>query len=85
MKFTYHPQGVCSQVIEFEIDNEGVLRNVAFTRGCHGNTQGICALAEGRHARDVSECLKGIRCKDRPTSCPDQLARALSEALEKMG
>lgn len=81
MKYSYNPTGVCSRAIEFEIDSNGILHNVSFVGGCHGNTQGICALAEGRPAADVYKCLHAIDCKGRGTSCPDQLSRAIEAAL----
>ena len=40
-------------------------------------TQGIAALVKGEKAQDVAARLKGIRCGMKPTSCPDQLAKAL--------
>lgn len=80
MEIKYRPKGVCSQAIRLELD-DGVVRNVRFTGGCSGNTQGVCALAEGMEAGELVARLKGIRCKDKPTSCPDQLARAVEEAL----
>lgn len=80
-KYTYATTGVCSRAIEFEIDENGILRNVAFAGGCHGNTQGLCALAEGRDAAEVRDTLRGISCKDKATSCPDQLACAIERAL----
>lgn len=82
MKYRYIPTGVCSRAIEFEIDKDGLLHNVTFSGGCAGNTQGISALAEGRHAADVAKCLRGVDCKGRGTSCPDNLARAITQALE---
>lgn len=75
-KFTYQPQGVCSVQIDFEIDG-GIVKNVRFTRGCNGNTQGISALVEGMEVDEVIARLKGTNCNGRGTSCPDQLARAL--------
>ncbi len=75
-KFTYQPQGVCSVQIDFEIE-DGIVKNVRFTRGCNGNTQGISALVEGMKVDDVIARLKGTDCNGRGTSCPDQLARAL--------
>lgn len=83
MKYTYTPCGVCSRLIEFDIDANGMLHNTTFIGGCHGNTQGVSALAEGRPAADVARCLRGIDCRGRGTSCPDQFARAIAEALEK--
>ena len=75
-KFTYQPQGVCSSQIDFEVE-DGIVRNVRFTRGCNGNTQGISALVEGMKIDEVISRLKGTNCRGRGTSCPDQLARAL--------
>ncbi|MCC8160782.1 MAG: TIGR03905 family TSCPD domain-containing protein [Oscillospiraceae bacterium] len=75
-KFTYQPQGVCSVRIDFEVE-DGIVKNVQFTRGCNGNTQGISALVEGMKVDDVISRLKGTDCNGRGTSCPDQLARAL--------
>lgn len=79
MKYSYTPRGVCSAQIEFDIDN-GIVSNVKFTRGCHGNTQGIAALCEGMKVSDVISKLEGIDCGGRGTSCPDQLARAIKHA-----
>lgn len=79
MKHTYKTKGVCSSQIEFELDGN-VVRNVQFTRGCNGNTQGIAALVEGMDADEVIKRLKGTDCGGRGTSCPDQLARAIEEA-----
>ena len=75
-RFTYQPQGVCSSQIDFEVE-DGIVKNVRFTRGCNGNTQGISALVEGMKVDDVISRLKGTNCNGRGTSCPDQLARAL--------
>ncbi len=79
-KFTYSPRGVCSVQIDFEIEG-GIVKNIHFTRGCNGNTQGIAKLAEGMPAKEVIKRLKGTDCGGRGTSCPDQLARALEQAL----
>jgi len=81
MTHTYHPKGVCSRQITFDIDDSGVVRNVVFTGGCHGNTQGLSRLAEGMNAHELVSPLKGIRCGLRTTSCPDQLACAIEKAL----
>ena len=78
---TFIPEGVCSRRIDFDLDDDGRLRNVRFTAGCHGNTQGVGALAEGMRAEDVVARLKGIDCRGKGTSCPDQLARAIEQAL----
>ncbi|MBQ7954911.1 MAG: TIGR03905 family TSCPD domain-containing protein [Lachnospiraceae bacterium] len=73
---TYKTQGVCSQLIDIEVEN-GVIMSVKFTGGCHGNLQGVSALVKGMKVEDAIARLKGIRCRDKATSCPDQLARAL--------
>lgn len=84
MTYSFTPTGVCSRRIDIELDAEGIIRHVAFLGGCSGNTQGISALVEGQRAEDVMGRLRGIRCGFRPTSCPDQLAQALEEALEQL-
>lgn len=76
MKFVYKTEGTCSRSIEIEMEN-GIVKHVAFEGGCHGNTQGVCALVKGMKVEDVIDRLGGILCKTKPTSCPDQLARAL--------
>lgn len=76
MSYEYRPRGVCSQRITFDIEG-GVVKNVKFTGGCHGNLQGIAKLVEGMKPEEVIDRLSGIRCGFKPTSCPDQLAEAL--------
>ena len=79
---TYYPQGTCSRRIDFDIE-DGVIKSVQFTGGCNGNLQGISKLVEGRRAEEVIASLRGISCGGRPTSCPDQLARALEAAIQE--
>lgn len=69
---------VCSVQIDIELDGE-IIRSVRYTKGCHGNTQGIAALCVGMRKDEVIVRLEGINCKGRGTSCPDQLARALKQ------
>lgn len=72
----YKTQGVCSREIHFEVtDNK--LHNVSYVGGCSGNTQGVAILVEGMDIDEAIKRLGGIHCGPRPTSCPDQLARAL--------
>ena len=85
MKFTYYPQGTCSSQIDFELDEQNVIRDVQFTGGCHGNLQGISVLLRGMPASEAVSKLRGIRCGYKNTSCPDQLANALSQAMDKKG
>ncbi len=81
-KLEYMPKGVCSKKIDIVLDGN-IIRNVKFTYGCSGNTQGVARLVEGMTAEDAIAKLKGIRCGFRPTSCPDQLALALEKYLEE--
>lgn len=76
----YKTSGTCSQAIDFDIV-DGCVTNVKFLGGCNGNTQGIGKLVEGMKVEDVISRLEGIRCGFRDTSCPDQLAKALKQAL----
>ena len=78
----YRPRGVCSQLIHFELEGD-VVKNVQFLGGCHGNLQGISRLVNGMKVDDVIERLSGIRCGNKQTSCPDQLAHALKQATAK--
>lgn len=81
MEYTFIPKGVCSRKISFEI-NDGIVSNVRFAGGCAGNTQGLAALVEGMKAEDVVARLSGIRCGFKRTSCPDQMAEAIKEAIK---
>ena len=75
---TYKTQGVCSREIHFDIaDNK--ITQVQFVGGCSGNTQGVARLVEGMDVDEAIRRLDGIRCGFKPTSCPDQLARALKQ------
>ncbi|KAA6338030.1 hypothetical protein EZS27_013935 [termite gut metagenome] len=78
MKHIYHTKGTCSSSIELEVEN-GLIKTVAFQDGCHGNLQGISRLITSMRVTDVIAKLEGIRCETRPTSCPDQLCKALHE------
>lgn len=77
---TYQTKGTCSTAIDFEIE-DGIIQSVKFTGGCNGNLQGISALVKGMKVEDAISKLKGIRCGFKSTSCPDQLAHALEEAM----
>ncbi|MBQ4582834.1 MAG: TIGR03905 family TSCPD domain-containing protein [Oscillospiraceae bacterium] len=80
MTYTYRPKGVCSQRMTIELE-DGVIRDVQILGGCNGNLQGIAALVRGMKAQEAIERMRGIRCGFKNTSCPDQLAKALEEAL----
>lgn len=81
MTYTYRPKGVCSQQIIIDL-NDDVIENLRVLGGCAGNLQGISALVRGMKAQEAIERLRGIRCGFKTTSCPDQIAKALEEALE---
>ncbi len=72
----YKPQGTCSRNISFDIEDNKVT-NVTFTGGCAGNTKGVAALIEGMDVDEAISRIYGIKCGFKPTSCPDQLAKAL--------
>ena len=78
MQYEYKTKGTCSQRIFFEIE-DGKVKNVQFVGGCNGNLKGIAALVEGMDVQDVISRIEGVRCGMKPTSCPDQLAKALKE------
>ncbi|MDD7218490.1 MAG: TIGR03905 family TSCPD domain-containing protein [Blautia sp.] len=80
---TYKTKGVCSQAIHFEVDENQKVHNVHFIGGCDGNTKGIASLVEGMDADEVIQRLEGIQCGFKSTSCPDQLSKALKQALNK--
>ena len=75
----YKTKGTCSSRILFDIE-DGKVRNVQFIGGCNGNLKGIGALVEGMDVDEVISRTQGITCGMKPTSCPDQLARALEQA-----
>ncbi len=78
----YQTQGTCSQLIDVTADDNDVIQQVYFLGGCNGNLQGICTLVTGQKIDDVISKLNGIRCGWKPTSCPDQLCRALEKLKE---
>ncbi len=82
MIIQYQPQGVCSRLIQLEIENDKIVA-AQFIGGCNGNTKGICSLIIGMNVDDVIQRLSGITCGGKPTSCPDQLARCLMEYKRK--
>ena len=81
--YSYQPQGVCSKVINFSLDEEGKIHNVHFTGGCPGNLAAISKLVEGADADSIANLLAGNDCGGRGTSCGDQLAIALTNALKE--
>ena len=81
--FEYAPQGVCSRLMQFDIEDNKI-HNLKVVCGCNGNLQGIGKLVEGMDIDEVISRVEGIRCGARPTSCPDQLSKALKQAKEQL-
>ena len=79
---SYTPKGVCSRKIDIEVEGD-IIKSVKFTGGCNGNTQGVAKLCEGMKVQDVISRLEGLNCNGRGTSCPDQLAKALKQAINE--
>lgn len=79
MHYSYRTSGVCASKIDFEI-NDGVITDVVFTNGCNGNLKAIGKLVDGWKAEDIADKLAGNTCGFKPTSCADQLAKAVMEA-----
>lgn len=82
MNYEYKTKGVCSRKITFSVE-DGKVKNVSFDGGCNGNGKGVGALIEGMAVDEAISRMKGITCGMKPTSCPDQLARALEETKSK--
>ena len=80
MTIEYQPKGVCSRAMKVTVE-DGIVQDVEVIGGCNGNLKGIMSLVKGMKAEDVVARLEGIHCKDKPTSCPDQLAKAIRQAM----
>lgn len=78
MKITYKPKGVCSQLMDIEVE-DGKIESVKVTGGCSGNLQGISSLLKGMDVDEAISRMEGIRCGVKATSCPDQIAQALKQ------
>ena len=81
MAYNYRTKGVCSRNITFDII-DGKVTDVHFDGGCSGNSKGVASLVEGMPAEEAIRRLEGITCGFKGTSCPDQLAKAIRQALE---
>lgn len=81
-RYRYKTAGTCSREIEIVIE-DGIIKDVIFQGGCHGNLQGLSALVKGMNAEEVISRLEGIKCGTKQTSCPDQLSQALKMILNK--
>lgn len=83
MIYEYEPKGVCSIRMNIEVEGE-IIKTVKIIGGCAGNTKGVSVLVEGMNINDAIKKLKGIDCRGRGTSCPDQLAIALEKIKEQI-
>ena len=81
MSYIYKTKGTCSTQIELELEGN-IVHNVKFTGGCNGNLSGISKLIIGQNALEVAEKLEGTTCRDKMTSCPDQLSKAIKENVK---
>lgn len=77
----FYPGGICAVAIHYKLDEDNRIHDLSFQRGCDGNHKAIAALCEGMEAEKVIQCLQGITCGNRPTSCGDQFAKALKKDL----
>lgn len=78
----YKTKGVCSQEMQFDLEEDGTVNNIKIIGGCRGNTQGVARLASGRKAEEIISLLKGIDCRG-GNSCPNQLAIAVEHAISE--
>lgn len=83
MKYEYEPKGVCPMEINFDIDDNNVVTNIEFFGGCDGNLKAISKLVNGMTAEKINELLAGNTCGRKPTSCADQLAKAVIQAANR--
>ncbi len=81
MHITYRPRGVCSQLMEIDVE-DGIIQKVEVLGGCSGNLQGISKLLVGMQVEEAISRLRGIKCGFKPTSCPDQLSKALEKYVK---
>ena len=83
MTYNYRTKGVCSKEMHIELNDDHTIQAVRVEGGCNGNLKGICSLLCGRSADEAVECLSGLTCGNKATSCPDQIAIAIKEAAEQ--
>lgn len=81
MTYTFPNQGTCSRMTMIDLAPDHTIQSIQVMGGCNGNLKGICSLLKGMKAQDAIGRMRGTTCGNRPTSCPDQIAQALEEAL----
>lgn len=79
MRYEYKTTDTCSQMISFDIDGN-IISNIEFYGGCNGNLKAVSKLVQGMTVEEIEDKLLGITCGRRPTSCADQLAKAVRVA-----
>lgn len=82
MIYTYEPKGVCSKLVTYDIEGN-TINSIKVDGGCHGNLQGVAALLKGMNVNEAINRLKGIDCRGRGTSCPDQISLGLEKYLQE--
>ena len=82
MNYKYKTRMVCSTEINFTLDGDKV-SNVSFTGGCNGNLKAISKLVDGMTVEEIESKLSGNTCNYKPTSCADQLAKAVRQAYDE--
>ena len=83
-EFSFPNKGTCSKQTNFVLNDDHTISSIEVVSGCNGNLKGICQLLKGMKAEDAIERMKGTLCGSKPTSCPDQIAITLEEALQKL-
>lgn len=83
-EFSFPNKGTCSKQTNFVLNDDHTISSIEVVGGCNGNLKGICQLLKGMKAEDAIERMKGTLCGSKPTSCPDQIAITLEEALQKL-
>lgn len=81
--FMCKPQGVCARLVEFDLDGDTV-HNISFVGGCNGNLKAIGSICEGMTVAQIEKAFTGIDCGGKGTSCSDQLAKCLNQALQQV-
>ena len=82
MNYTYKTENVCPMEIKFDINGD-VITNISFAGGCNGNLKAVAKLVDGMTVGQIEEKLSGNTCGRRPTSCADQLAKAVRAAYNE--
>ena len=83
--FTFPNQGTCSRMTRIELADDHTIESIEVVGGCNGNLKGIASLLKGMKAEDAIARMEGVTCGPKPTSCPDQISKALTQALRELG